>query len=95
MPSQQSKGMESSNYTGYMKGQTRTQSLFMCFGGERRLGVRLRHVQGLMGRDEGKIAIAHLQRTKSASPYFSFIPSHETPHAPQPNPQSSLTPKNT
>ena len=23
-------------------GQTRTQSLFMCFGGERRLGVRLR-----------------------------------------------------
>ena len=36
--------------------QTRTQSLFMCFGGERRLGVRLRRAQGLMGRDEGKIA---------------------------------------
>ena len=27
--------------------------------------------------------------------YFSFFPSHETPRAPQPNPQSSLTPKNT
>ena len=30
---------------------------------------------------------------KSASRYFSFIPSHETPRTPQPNPQSSLTPK--
>ena len=29
----------------------------MCFGGERRLGVRLRRARGLMGRDEGKIAI--------------------------------------
>ena len=28
--------------------QTRTQSLFMCFGGERRLGVRLRRARGLM-----------------------------------------------
>ena len=29
----------------------------MCFGGERRLGVRLRRARGgLMGRDEGKIA---------------------------------------
>ena len=37
------------------KEQTRTQSLFMCFGGERRLGVRLRRASGLMGRDEGKI----------------------------------------
>ena len=36
--------------------QTRTQSLFMCFGGERWLGVRLRLAQGLMGRDEGIIA---------------------------------------
>ena len=36
--------------------QTRTQSLFMCFGGERRLGVRLRRARGLMERDEGKIA---------------------------------------
>ena len=27
--------------------------------------------------------------------YFSFFPSHETPRAPQLNPQSSLTPKNT
>ena len=25
--------------------------------------------------------------------YFHFVPSHETPRAPQPNPQSSLTPK--
>ena len=32
VPLQQLKGMESSNYTGYMKGQTRTQSLFMCLG---------------------------------------------------------------
>ena len=45
-------------------------------GGERRLGIRLRRVQGLMG-------------------YFSFFPSHETLRAPQPNPQSSLNPKNT
>ena len=36
--------------------QTRTRSLFMCFGGERRLGVRLRRALGLVGRDEGKIA---------------------------------------
>lgn len=28
------------------------------------------------------------------SRYFSSFPSHETPHAPQPNPQSFLTPKN-
>ena len=34
--------------------QTRTQSLFMCFGCERRLGVRLRRALGLMGRDKGK-----------------------------------------
>ena len=45
-------------------------------GGERRLGIRLRRVQGFMG-------------------YFSFFPSHETLRAPQPNPQSSLNPKNT
>ena len=25
--------------------------------------------------------------------YFSFVPSHEIPRAPEPNPQSSLTPK--
>ena len=25
--------------------------------------------------------------------YFPFVPSHETPYASQPNPQSSLTPK--
>ena len=34
--------------------QSRTQSLFMGFGGERRLGARLRRA-GLMGADEGKI----------------------------------------
>ena len=37
----------------------------MCFGGERRVGIRL----------------------KRAS-YFSFVPSHETPRAPQPTPLS-------
>ena len=42
--------------TNYLLSQTRTQSLFMCFGGERRLGIRLRRARGLMGRDEGKIA---------------------------------------
>ena len=36
--------------------QTRTQSLLMCFGGERRLEVRLRRARGLMGRDERKMA---------------------------------------
>ena len=34
----------------------------MCFGGERRVGIRLRRAS-----------------------YFSFVPSHETPRAPQPN----------
>ena len=34
--------------------QSRTQSLFMCFGGERRLGVRLRRIRVLMGRDVTK-----------------------------------------
>ena len=33
-----------------LEGQTRTQSLFMCFWGERRLGVRLRSA-----RSHGKI----------------------------------------
>ena len=32
---------------------------------------------------------------RGVSCYFSFFPSHKTPRAPQPNPQSSLTPKNT
>ena len=36
--------------------QTRTQSLFIRFEGERRLGVSLRRARGLMGRDKGKIA---------------------------------------
>ena len=45
-------------YPGTIKGveQTRTQSLFMCFWGERKLGVRLRGARGVMGRGEGKIA---------------------------------------
>ena len=59
--------------------QTRTQSLFMCFGSERRLGATLRRARVLMGRDEGS--------------YFSFVPSHEIMRAPHPTPQSSLTPK--
>ena len=33
-----------------LEGQTRTQSLFMCFWGERRLGVRLRGA-----RSHGKV----------------------------------------
>ena len=32
--------------------QIRTQSLFMCFWGERRLGARLRSARGVMGRDD-------------------------------------------
>ena len=32
--------------------QTRTQSPFMCFLGERRLGVRLRRARGVMGRTD-------------------------------------------
>ena len=48
--------------------QTRTQSPFMCFLGERRLGVRLRRARGVMGRTD-------------------------TPHPPQPKPQSSLSPQ--
>ena len=50
------------------------------FWDERRLGIRLRRTQGLMGREEGKIAL---------------YPFHETPRAPQPNPKSSLIPKST
>ena len=51
--------------------QIGTQSLFMCFWSERRLGVRLRRARGVMGKDD----------------------THDTPRAPQPNPQSFLTPK--
>ena len=40
--------------------QTRSQSLFMCFWGERKLGVRLRRARGVMGRDEGKIATQNI-----------------------------------
>ena len=41
--------------------QTRTQSLFMCFWGERRLGVRIGWgARGLMGRYQGKIANPNL-----------------------------------
>ena len=49
-------------YPGTIKGveQTRSQSLFMCFWGERKLGVRLRRARGVMGRDEGKIATQNI-----------------------------------
>ena len=39
----------------------------MCFGGDRRLGVRLRRARGLMGRDEGKIACARLRQPNPQS----------------------------
>ena len=73
----------------------------IVFWDERRLEIRLRRARGLMGREERKIAwqwaffpSRHIG-TKSATRYFSFFPSHETPRAPQPsNPQSSLIPKN-
>ena len=48
--------------------QTRTQSPFMCFWGEKGLVVRLRRARGVMGRTD-------------------------TPCAPQPKPQSSLSPQ--
>ena len=40
----------------------------MCFRGERRLGVKLRRARGVMGRDEGKIAMVSrgLARAKIA-----------------------------
>ena len=41
-----------------MRNKTRTQSLFMCFGGERRVGV--------MGRDEGKIATGRFRSNMAA-----------------------------
>ena len=47
--------------------QTQTQSQFMCFGGERRLGVRLRHARGLMGRDKGKIAMKNFSSVPKLS----------------------------
>ena len=49
-------------YPGTIKGveQTRSQSLFMCFWGERKLGVRLRRARGVMGRGEGKIATQNI-----------------------------------
>ena len=49
-----------------MRNTTRTQSLFMCFGGERRVGVRLRRARGLMGRDEGKIATGRFRSNMAA-----------------------------
>ena len=38
----------------------------MIFWDERRLGIRLRHARGLMGREEGKIATGSLR----AGPFF-------------------------
>ena len=49
-----------------MRNKTRTQSLFMCFGGERRVGVRLRRARGLMGRDEGKITTGRFRSNMAA-----------------------------
>ena len=50
--------------------QTLTQLLFMCLGGggggERRLGVRLRRAQGIMGREEGKIATGKFRSNMAA-----------------------------
>ena len=52
--------------------QTRTQSLFKCFfGGERRLGSRLKRARGLMGREEGNPA-----RVLTYSPIFSHPKKH-------------------
>ena len=60
--------------------QTRTQSLFMCFWGERRLGIRLRRAGS-----HRKVQLFFLRI------FPSYLPMR--PRAPQPNPQSSLTPK--
>ena len=49
-----------------MRNKTRTQSLFMCFEGERRVGIRLRRARGLMGRDEGKIATGRCRSNMAA-----------------------------
>ena len=37
-------------YSGVLLAQTRTQSLCMCFGGERRSGVRLRRAGSHAGK---------------------------------------------
>ena len=69
-------------HSGVPLAQTRTQSLFMCFLGERRLGVRLRRA----GSHAGKV-----RRKTSVAIFPSYLP--RRPRAPHPNPQSSLTPK--
>ena len=61
--------------------QTRTQSLFMCFWGERRLGDRLRRAGS-----HGKVG-----RKNRDAIFPSYLPMRSS--APQPNPQSSLTTK--
>ena len=61
--------------------QTRIQSLFMCFWGERRLGDRLRRAGS-----HGKVG-----RKNRDAIFPSYLPMRSC--APQPNPQSSLTPK--
>ena len=48
------------------KEQTRTHSLFMCFRGVRRLGVRLRRVRGVMGRNKRKIATGRFRFNMAA-----------------------------
>ena len=51
--------------------QTHTQSLFMCFGGERKLRVRLKRARGVMERDEGKKNISH--RTLFTDFFYTFL----------------------
>ena len=38
----------------------------MCFGGERRVGGRLRRARGVMGREEGKIATGRFRSNMAA-----------------------------
>ena len=56
-----------------MRNKTRTQSLFMFFGGERRVGVRLRRARGLMGKDEGRCSRAVFRGQCVLTPYKETI----------------------
>ena len=50
-------------YSGVLLAQTRTQSLFMCFWGERRLEVRLRRAGSHAGKVRRKVALLFFVRT--------------------------------
>ena len=50
-------------YSGVLLAQTRIQSLFMCFWGERRLGVRLRRLGSHAGKVRRKTSVAIFVRT--------------------------------